>query len=151
MISVIIATKNDEARLGRAMASLVTAAVDALVTEVIVADAGSTDATLAVADDAGAKIVRGSIDDAVKAAKGPWLLILPAAAGLSHGWEEAVAAHANGAGGPARIGVAGGLWTRLTRGRRLDEGLLIERALYERIGGWSRARGRGRRLGYLNV
>ncbi|MFO1015597.1 MAG: glycosyltransferase [Caulobacteraceae bacterium] len=151
MISVIIATKNDEARLARALASFVTAAVDALVTEVIVADAGSDDATLDVADDAGARIVKGSIDEAAKLAKASWLLILPAAVGLAQGWEDALAAHINGPGGAARIGPAGGLWARLTRGRGLGEGLLIDRALYERIGGWSRARGRGRRLGWLNV
>ena len=62
-----------------------------------------------------------------------------------------MAGDAGGAGGPSRMGAAGGLRTRLTRGRHHDEWLLIERALYKRVGGASRAGGRGRRLGYLNV
>ena len=58
MISVVIPTLNAERTLQRALAPLVPAAVEGLVREVVVADGGSTDRTLELADDAGANIVR---------------------------------------------------------------------------------------------
>ena len=57
MISVVIPTVNSERLLPRCFDSLITAAVRGVVREVIVSDCGSTDATLAIADAAGAHIV----------------------------------------------------------------------------------------------
>ena len=55
MISVVIPTLNAAATLQRALSPLVPAAVDGLVREVVVADGGSTDETLELAEDAGAQ------------------------------------------------------------------------------------------------
>ncbi len=93
MISVVIATLNDEARLGRALAPLVPAAISGLVREVIVADAGSTDATLEIAEDAGARIVAGGVEAGRAAAKSDWLLILHPGVQLLPGWEAAAREH----------------------------------------------------------
>ena len=57
MVSVIIPTANAERFLPRCFDSLIAAAVRGVVREVIVADGGSCDATLAIADAAGARIV----------------------------------------------------------------------------------------------
>ena len=82
MISVVIATLNDERTLGETLGALVPAAVDALVREVIVVDAGSTDHTLEIADDAGARIFKASESGVARIARGcdlargDWLLIL---------------------------------------------------------------------------
>ena len=57
MISVVIPTLNAERTLPRCFDSLITAAVRGVVREVIVADGGSSDDTLAIADAAGAHIV----------------------------------------------------------------------------------------------
>ena len=95
MISVVIATHNDERTLGQTLASLVPAAVDALVREVVLADAGSTDHTLSIADDAGARVVQGSgpaearLAEACRTARADWLLILEASVPAPHGWEGA--------------------------------------------------------------
>ena len=84
MISVVIATQNDAQTLGQTLASLVPAAVDGLVREVILADAGSTDDTLAIAEDAGARVTpcTGSLEARLlqrcMAARSDWLLILEA-------------------------------------------------------------------------
>jgi len=58
VIFVIIPTHNSAAQLSRALAPLAPAAMGGFVKEVIVADAGSTDATLALAEDSGCEIVR---------------------------------------------------------------------------------------------
>ncbi|WP_439550893.1 TIGR04283 family arsenosugar biosynthesis glycosyltransferase [Falsiroseomonas sp.] len=66
--------------------------------DIILADAGSTDGTAAVARAAGARVVqaprgRGSqIAAAIEAAAGPWLLLLHADTRLAPGWEQAVRA-----------------------------------------------------------
>jgi glycosyltransferase involved in cell wall biosynthesis len=99
MISVVIATRNDGLTLGQTLASLVPAAVDALVREVILADAGSTDDTLAIAEDAGARIVRAEgssearLAQGCEAARSDWLLILEASESAPHGWEPAARRH----------------------------------------------------------
>src|SRR5438105_10824217 len=93
MISVVIATANDERTLAAALSDLVGAAVDGLVREVILADAGSTDATLDIADDAGAVVVRGSWIEAAARAKSDWLLLLPPAPCLAADWQARVAVH----------------------------------------------------------
>lgn len=99
MISVLIPTLNDEAVLGRALMGLTSAAVGGLVTEVIIVDGGSTDATLEVADDAGCTLLReaGPQDAGLRAAsagaKRAWLLVLDPAAWLQPGWEGAAQGH----------------------------------------------------------
>jgi glycosyltransferase involved in cell wall biosynthesis len=107
MISVVIATRNDALTLVQTLASLVPAAVDGLVREVVVADAGSTDDTLAIADDAGARIVRcegppeAQLLAGCKAARADWLLLLEASVSVPHGWEGAAGRHIGRHGGKA--------------------------------------------------
>jgi glycosyltransferase involved in cell wall biosynthesis len=103
MISVIVQTLNNAATLPACLGALVPAAVDAIVTEVIVVDGGSTDATLAIIEDAGAKRA-SSVEAAVAAAKADWLLLLPADVRLEAGWDAEAAAHLqNSAGRGARF------------------------------------------------
>ena len=137
MISVIVQTLNSEATLPACLGALVPAAVDAIVTEVIVVDGGSTDATLAIVEDAGAKRA-GNLDEAVAGAKADWLLWLPADIRLETGWDAEAAAHLQNSGGrgarfrsaqwwPPRLGDQRALLVRrdryggaLGRIRRLD-------------------------------
>jgi glycosyltransferase involved in cell wall biosynthesis len=141
MISVVIATFNNERTLGQTLASLVRAAVDGLVREVILADAGSTDDTLAVADDAGARVVacagpaEARVAEAARTARSDWLLILDVAAPAPGGWQEAAAAALNGGAGQ-------GLWwgEAPLLGRRRVEGLLIPRRAFEAGAGLKAAR-----------
>src|SRR3981189_1514981 len=60
MLSVIIATSESERALVRAVAVLVPGAAAGIVREVIVADAGSNDATADVADIAGCRLLVSS-------------------------------------------------------------------------------------------
>jgi glycosyltransferase involved in cell wall biosynthesis len=82
MLSVVIATENAERALLPTLVALVGGATAGLVSEVIVADAGSTDATAVVAEAAGCRIVatRAPLADrlreAAAQARAPWLLFL---------------------------------------------------------------------------
>lgn len=162
MISVVIPALDAERHLGRTLAALVPAAVDGLVREVIVVDGGSSDATLKIADDAGAHIVRAprgrgsQLMAGAKAARFPWLLFLHADTVLEPGWhgeaDEFIERVSEGRRAPA-AGVFRfvlddeGLAPRLVeRGAGLrahlfgwpygDQGLLISRTLYDAVGGY---------------
>ena len=93
MISVVIPTSNSERLLPRCFDSLITAAVRGVVREVIVSDCGSTDATLAIADAAGAHIVNAKkgrstqLAQGAVTAKSDWLLFLHPETALEPGWE----------------------------------------------------------------
>lgn len=123
MISAVIATLNDEADLVGALAPLVPASMDGLVRELVVADAGSTDHTLEIADDAGALIVSGGVAEACAAAKGPWLLILTPQGRLYSTWVTAARQHIERSPGQAARLTKPGLFAR-------TEALLTPKALY---------------------
>lgn len=121
MISVVIPTQNAAATLPATLRSLVDAAIDGLVSEVIVSDCGSTDATLKIADAAGATVIQSGggqqLLAGARAARKPWLLFLKPGSAMGPGWEdEARAFIARGAGEAAafRFRIAGeGLGPRL--------------------------------------
>lgn len=99
MISVVIPTLNAGETLAQSLGVLIQASVDGLVREVVVVDAGSTDATFAIADDAGATFIPGPADQSERialgcaAAKGPWLLVLMPGMRLGSEWAAAARAH----------------------------------------------------------
>ena len=109
MISVLIPTLNDEERLAHMLAGLVRAAVDGMVSEVIVLDSGSQDGTREVADMAGctfADLGRHDLREIVASARADWLLVLAPGTRLAEGWTDAVIGHVNspaGAAGAARF------------------------------------------------
>ncbi len=162
MISVIVPTLNAEAGLGATLSSLVPAAVEGLVREVIVADAGSSDHTLEIADAMGAVIVRTppgrgtQLKQGAERARFPWLMFLHGDTVLDVGWEREAGAFMervdDGRREPAAaafrfalddIGLAPRVLETLVLARctllRMpygDQGLLIPRSLYDRIGGY---------------
>jgi hypothetical protein len=84
MISVIILTRDEEEPLLRSLAALAPFATEGLIADVIVADRGSRDATLAVAEAAGCTLVENcgnrtsALERALKLARKSWLLALSA-------------------------------------------------------------------------
>jgi glycosyltransferase involved in cell wall biosynthesis len=87
---------------------------------VVFADAGSTDATLAIAEDSGARVVTVQGDAGTRLAAGvatarsAWILALGEDLVLPEGWRTPVEAHLAGGGGkpafiaaPGRLGLAG--------------------------------------------
>ncbi len=90
------------------------AAVDGLVKAVVFADAGSTDATLAIAEDSGARVVQATGDEGARLAAGcaaansAWILALGEDLVLPETWRTPVEAHLAGGGGkPAWIAASG--------------------------------------------
>lgn len=94
MISVVIPTLNAQGSLPHCFDSLITATVRGLVKEVIVADGGSSDDTLMIADAAGAHVVSAGRERAAQlatgaaAARSDWLLFLHPQTALENGWEN---------------------------------------------------------------
>jgi glycosyltransferase involved in cell wall biosynthesis len=92
MLSVVIATHDSERLLVRTLAALVPGATAGLITEVLVADAGSRDDTAAVADIAGCNflVAEGALGKrlvaAAAAARAPWLLFLRPGTVLDAPW-----------------------------------------------------------------
>lgn len=157
MISVVIPTLNAERTLGATLAPLVPAAVDGLVKEVIVADGGSSDATAAMAEDAGARWVKAErgrgrqLRAGCAAARSPWLLVLHADTRLSADWPVVAGRHVQGGSDRAgyfrfrlddparraRLWEAGVALRCATFGAPYgDQGLLLSRRLYDDVGGY---------------
>jgi glycosyltransferase involved in cell wall biosynthesis len=92
MLSAIIATRESERTLVPTLAALVPGAVAGLLAEVVVADAGSRDATAEIADIAGCRFLVSAepLGTRLKAAaattKTPWLMFLRAGCVPEPGW-----------------------------------------------------------------
>jgi rSAM/selenodomain-associated transferase 2 len=156
-LAVVIPTLDAAASLPAAMASLV--AGEAIERDTVVVDGGSGDGTPELAEQLGARVVRTSPGRGSQMAAGaaatsaPWLLFLHADTCLEHGWARAVLDFAGEAGNRDkaaafrfRLGDDAPAARRLERVvawrcRHLglpygDQGLLISRALYDRVGGF---------------
>jgi len=163
MITVVIPTLNAGASLNPAFAALVLASVEGLVSAVIVVDGGSTDHTLAIADDAGARIIKTQKGRGVQLAAGgrdvktKWILFLHADTVLTPQWQVEVrgfiaAANQPGAKKQAAAfrfaidepGMAARIMEKIVAMRCLvfalpygDQGLLISTDFYRQIGGFN--------------
>jgi glycosyltransferase involved in cell wall biosynthesis len=160
MLTVIIPTHNNERALVPTLAMLVPGALSGTVREVIVADDGSTDATSEVVDIAGCDIVvskaplAARLKSAAASARGTWLMFLRPGVVLEAAWIEEVTrvienavmrgtvdTHAAvfrrappDAGEPLARQIAG-MVAAAVRGPHPDQGLLISRQCYDRVGG----------------
>ena len=151
MLTIVVPALNAGETLGQCLAALYGA------DEIIVVDGGSTDDSADIADRAGARIIaaprgRGTqLRAGGEAARGEWLLFLHADTRLGAGWREAIAAHV--AGSPEIAGyfdlrLDDDAWQArvIERGVSLrvrllglpygDQGLLISRRHYDKVGGF---------------
>lgn len=158
-LSIIIPSLNAADDLSLCLASLMPGVETGLIREVILVDGGSSDATIEIARDAGAKTVTATtpgrarqLIEGAAAARSDWLLFLHADTALSQDWAGAVGAHIQAhpdkaasfklvyrTDAPAGRRLAGraNLRTRILGLPYGDQGLLISRSLYDEIGGFS--------------
>lgn len=165
MISVIIPTLNHQAHLAETLSALIPAAVEGLVREVIIADGGSTDRTLEIADGSGADIVtseagRGAqLKAGAERAHQPWLLFINADTLLETGWEREADLHIERVSSGRRRATAAyfqfgfdddgtmprvvermvALRTRVLKLPHGYQGLLVSRSLFNEAGGFRKA------------
>jgi glycosyltransferase involved in cell wall biosynthesis len=161
MLSVIIATHESERALVPTLAALVPGAAAGLIGEVVIADAGSRDATADVAEIAGCRFISSSdplavrLNAAATSTRSPWLMFLRAGAVPQPGWIDAADHFMQSTEvleGAARAAVfrppgaadhlrptLGEVFALLRSawgsGPGPDQGLLISRQLYEAVGG----------------
>jgi glycosyltransferase involved in cell wall biosynthesis len=144
MLTVIIPTRDSERALVQTLAPLVAGATAGLITEVIVADAGSHDATAEVADLAGCRFLAHDgpigprLRQAAALARTSWLMFLRAGSVLEAGWLEAVEAFVQGEANAARFRRPGdgAFWRRIFPARaHPDQGLIIRTGVYQALGG----------------
>jgi hypothetical protein len=155
MLSVIIATRDSERALVRTLAALVPGATAGLITEVLIADAGSRDDTAAVADVAGCAYLSldgplgGQLKRAAAAARAPWLLFLKPGTVLDSSWtnearhfieqcepDASAAMFRRGTHGqPALREALSLLLAALVARPSAEQGLIISKQFYDRLGG----------------
>ena len=151
MLSVVIPTLNAANGLAHCLAAVAQA------DEIIVVDGGSSDDSVAIATLAGARVINspasrgGQLHAGASAAAGEWLLFLHADTMLAPNWREAVAAHVAAHPQSAAcftfrldepawqarlVEAAVAVRVRLLGLPYGDQGLLISRAFYDRLGGF---------------
>jgi glycosyltransferase involved in cell wall biosynthesis len=162
MLSVVIATENAERVLVPTLAALVPGATAGIVREVIVADAGSSDATAMIADAAGCRIdvepapLGHRLRQAAAGARAPWLMFLHPGAVPDWTWIEETRRFIEQAElrrrpdaraaafrrsteadtlGSAILEALGLIAATLGAPPRPQQGLLIAKTLYEQLGG----------------
>lgn len=155
-LSIVIPTLNAESALPDLAATLMEGVQRGVIRDLVITDGESRDATPEIADALGATRVTGpasrggQLRRGAAAATGEWLLFLHVDSQLPPGWADVVATHMATRDAPAYFQLAfdaAGLAPRLVAGwanlrARLfalpygDQGLLIQRATYEAVGGF---------------
>ena len=158
-LSIIIPTLNVARPLRRSLPPLAEIEAVGLVREVIFADGGSTDETAEIAEASGARLIsaprgRGTqLAAGAEASRGEWMLFLHADSKLAAGWESGVRGFIDNPENADRAGffrfglddhAAAARWLEALVGLRCgllklpfgDQGLLISRSLYNRLGGF---------------
>ena len=160
MLSIVIPTLNSERTLGPTLEALVPGALSGLVSQLVISDGGSSDATLAIADAVGADVVAGAagrgtqLARGAEAARGRWLLFLHADTVLAPNWPDKIRQFIDEGGEARAASFRFRLDDRRWRARIVesivglrcflavlpygDQGLLISRRLYDQLGGYNR-------------
>lgn len=159
MLSVIIPTEGMEHTAVATLAALVPGAAAGIVSEVLLVDRGGSNVIERVADVAGCRYLSAegtraaALAAGAREARSPWLMFLYAGAVLDHGWIEettqfinnvatsgrqraAIFRYARSPYSDRRLHDGFKAVVRLIAGPSAEQGLLIARDHYERLGGY---------------
>src|SRR6201994_4741059 len=160
MLSIIIPTEGVEQTAVATLAALVPGAAAGVVREVLLVDRAASDTIARVADVAGCNYLAfqgtraAALAAGARQARSPWLMFLHAGAVLDSGWIEETTQFIQGvaSSGRPRAGIfryarspyADTRWrdgfkfiARMIAGPSADQGLLIARDHYDRLGGYA--------------
>jgi glycosyltransferase involved in cell wall biosynthesis len=133
MLTVIMECKDQEAALAQTLSTLVSGAVEGLISDVIVLDHGSSDGTARVADSAGCRFLQDwDLRDVIRSARGEWILALQAGSRPQAGWIDEIQEFVAISQMPARFSPSK-IWRRpflerlMTRPEPLERGFLISK------------------------
>lgn len=172
MLSVIIPTDGVERTAVATLAALVPGAAAGVVSDVVLVDRGGSSVIERVADVAGCKFLpfegtrAAALAAGARQVRSPWLMFLHAGAVLDAGWIEETTQFIQGVSlsGRSRAGIfryarspyAEASWRdgfrvvmRSIAGPRADQGLLIAREHYDRLGGHDARRSEAKLLRQL--
>ena len=157
-LSIIIPTYQAARELPLCLNSLLPGLESGLLREVLVIDAGSTDETRQLADQAGASVLQANeigrarqLQQGAAAARGDWFLFLHADTVLSRDWAERCSAHIQTFTDKAAYFTlayrSDDYMARIVEGRANwrsrhlglpygDQGLMIHRSHYDQLGGY---------------
>ncbi|MGF9562697.1 glycosyl transferase [Neorhizobium sp. JUb45] len=94
MLTVLMECRDQESELAQTLSVLVAGAVEGLVSDVVVLDHGSRDASARVADAAGCRFhTHWDIKDILRSVRGEWLLLIEPGARPQIGWIDELGEH----------------------------------------------------------
>ncbi|MDR3487642.1 MAG: glycosyl transferase [Bradyrhizobium sp.] len=160
MLSVVIATEGVEQTAVATLAALVPGAASGVVREVLLVDRAGTGVIERVADVAGCRFLRfegthaAALAAGARQARSPWLMFLHAGAVLDSGWIDETAQfiqrvsisgqpragifrYARSPYADARLRDGFKFIARMIAGPSAEQGLLIAKDHYERLGGYA--------------
>lgn len=160
MLSVVIATEGIEQTAVATLAALVPGAASGVVREVLLVDRAGTGVIERVADVAGCRFLRfegthaAALAAGARQARSPWLMFLHAGAVLDSGWIDETAQfiqrvsitgqpragifrYARSPYADARLRDGFKFMARMIAGPSAEQGLLIAKDHYERLGGYA--------------
>lgn len=134
MLTVIMECRDQEPELAHTLSTLVSGAVEGLVSDVIILDHGSTDGSSRVAEAAGCRFETDwDMGQIIASARGEWILLMEPGGRPQSGWIEDIMEYTALNTRPARFAPSRhyrpSLLSRLTHRRRpLEYGLLLKKA-----------------------
>src|SRR5213594_4410979 len=142
MLSVIIPTEGVEQPAVATLAALVPGAAAGVIREVLLVDRAGNGVIERVADVAGCGFLRfegtraAALAAGARAARSPWLMFLHAGAVLDNGWIDETTQFIQNVSSSDRPRDGFKFVARMITGPSAEQGLLIARDHYERLGGY---------------
>lgn len=135
MLTVLMECRDQESELAQTLSVLVAGAVEGLISDVIILDNGSSDASARVADAAGCRFHNGwNLPDVLQSVRGEWLLLIEPGARPQIGWIDEILEQMSNTRQPLRFSPSRNyrrplLHRLFKRAPVLEQGLVVQKSL----------------------